>query len=419
VAEFLTRCPGCSAEASPGTVFCGNCGTRLPEAAAESFIRCPSCSTEASPGTVFCGNCGRRLDETLSPATVVPPARPIKKLLLPAASVGGCENCGATDRADDGSCRACQGEPAEGPSAITTSPFATTTPAPRHQATAPATSNENRLPPATARTGNSAMTSDASTVRQQVPYSTRAVENTQTIGPPPGQYENVNAVRQPRIDDHRKASPAAFPAPPGRSSHSWRPWLLIAPLVLAALAGGVVIGHRNTTSTVKASQSTEQTSSTAPASTPAPTQAPTQAPIPAPDPGLVALAALNQQRTADLPTTPLDGQWVAQLSSKYDGISDPLQTSGSGSHTFSNVDILAEFQRLQGLDLGGASVTLLLSTDYGQKQTVSGHALWVTFALPGLSSASEVQSWCSTHFAPLTGPALADTCTPAQLYPPS
>jgi hypothetical protein len=189
--------------------------------------------------------------------------------------------------------------------------------------------------------------------------------------------------------------------------------------VLAALVGGVVIGHRNTTSTVKASQSTQQTPSTAPASTPATTQAPTQAPIPAPDPEREALTALNQQRTTDLPTTPLDGQWVAQLSSKYDGISDPLQTSGSGSHTFHNVDILAELQRMQALNLGGASLTLLLSTDHGQKQTVSGHALWVTFAMPALSSASEVQSWCSTNFAPLTGPALADTCTPAQLYPPS
>ena len=162
---------------------------------------------------------------------------------------------------------------------------------------------------------------------------------------------------------------------------------------------------------------TAQTSQPPPATTPVVTPVPTQAPIPVPDPEVEALAALNQQRAADLPTTPLQGQWVAQLSSKYDGIVDPLQTSGSGSHTFHNVDILAEFQRMQALDLGGASLTLLLSTDYGQRETVSGHALWVTFAMPGLSSASEVQSWCSTYFAPLTGQELQDACTPRQLAP--
>jgi len=162
---------------------------------------------------------------------------------------------------------------------------------------------------------------------------------------------------------------------------------------------------------------TAQTSQSPPVTTPVVTPVTTQAPIPVPDPEVEALAALNQQRAADLPTTPLEGQWVAQLSSKYDGIVDPLQTSGSGSHTFHYVDILAEFQRMQALDLGGASLTLLLSTDYGQKETVSGHALWVTFAMPALSSADEVQAWCSRYFAPLTGPELQDTCTPRQLAP--
>src|ERR1035437_7466333 len=101
--------------------------------------------------------------------------------------------------------------------------------------------------------------------------------------------------------------------------------------------------------------------------TPAPAQAPPKALPQVPDAEREALLALNQQRATDLPTTPFDGQWVAQLSSKYDGISDPLQTSASGSHTFHNVDILAEYQHLQGLDLGRAPLTLLLSTDYGQK----------------------------------------------------
>ena len=117
--------------------------------------------------------------------------------------------------------------------------------------------------------------------------------------------------------------------------------------------------------------------------TQAPAQAPPQALPQVPDAEREALLALNQQRATDIATTPLDGQWVAQLSSKYDGIVDPLQTTVSGSHTFHYVDILAEFRHLQGLDLGGANIALLLSTDYGLRETVSGHALWVTFAFPG------------------------------------
>jgi hypothetical protein len=62
---------------------------------------------------------------------------------------------------------------------------------------------------------------------------------------------------------------------------------------------------------------------------------------------------------------------------------------------------------------------LLLSTDYGLRETVSGHVLWVTFAFPRLSSASEVESWCRTYFAPLSGDALVNACAPRQLNAPS
>lgn len=221
-----------------------------------------------------------------------------------------------------------------------------------------------------------------------------------------------------------------IPVPNGRHGHPRRSLLVaavVAAVLIVALAG---VGIHQLTSPTRTSEAVGSASvpassqPTATTSAPATTNIPVQ-PVPssapattqAPDPELAALAALNQQRAADLSTTPRNGQWVAQLSSKYDGIVDPLQTTASGSHTFHNADILAEFQRFQRRDLGGAPLTLLLSTDYGQKQTVSGQALWVTFALPaGLTSANAVQSWCSTYFAPLTGPALADTCTPTQLF---
>src|ERR1035437_7073321 len=169
-----------------------------------------------------------------------------------------------------------------------------------------------------------------------------------------------------------------IPVPNGRHDHSRRSLLVafvVTAVLMVAFAG---VGIHRLTSPSRASEavgsasvpaSPQRTVATSTSATqtipvePATTQAPTQAP----DPELAAFATLNQQRAADLPTTPFDGQWVAQLSSKYDGISDPLQTSASGSHTFHNVDILAEYQHLQGLDLGRAPLTLLLSTDYGQK----------------------------------------------------
>lgn len=236
------------------------------------------------------------------------------------------------------------------------------------------------------------------------------------------------ATKQPRPDLGSPFSGApALVAPAVKSSRRWWAGLLVALLVLVALVGGVALGHRDGSSAVEAGQLTGVNSSSQPASTPAngqqpteaPTEAPAEAPAPPPDPEPEALSALRQQRATDLANTPLDGQWVAQLASKYDGIVDPLQTSASGSHTFHNVDILAEFRGLQGLNLGGANLALLLSTDYGQRRTVSGHVLWVTFALPGLSSKSEVESWCGTSFAPLTGQALLNVCAARQLNAPS
>jgi serine/threonine protein kinase len=221
-------------------------------------------------------------------------------------------------------------------------------------------------------------------------------------------------------------------AAPRRASAGLRGVVLIGALsAVLILAGGGFAAARLMKGPVQTVSSPTtpalQTSQPQPTPTPATTQEPIQAPPQSTPPSSPpaqpqspaaereALAALNQQRAMDIPTTPLDGQWVAQLSSKYDGSEDPRQTTASGSHTFHYVDILAQFRHLQGLDLGGANITLLLSTDYGTRETPFGHVWWVTFALPGLSSESEVTSWCSTYFAPLTGDALHNVCFPRQL----
>lgn len=153
-----------------------------------------------------------------------------------------------------------------------------------------------------------------------------------------------------------------------------------------------------------------------------PSVAPSSAPPlpsapPTVDPQAAAQAELQQERDQDIARVPLQGQWVAQLASKYDGVTDPAQTTASGSHVFRTADILQEFQRLQQQDAGGASIFLLLSTDYGSRQLANGHVLWVTFADAGFSSQADVTGWCSVNFAPLSGKALLDVCSARQLLP--
>ena len=55
-----------------------------------------------------------------------------------------------------------------------------------------------------------------------------------------------------------------------------------------------------------------------------------------------ALAMLTAKTTASQQAVKIQGQWVAQLASKYVGIVDPAQVTASGGHKFFAVDILNE-----------------------------------------------------------------------------
>lgn len=128
---------------------------------------------------------------------------------------------------------------------------------------------------------------------------------------------------------------------------------------------------------------------------------------------------LSEQRYADIASLSLNGRWIAQLSSKYDGVTDSTQVAGNGTHTFYLDDILIEHQALRtGFTSAGARIYLLAATDFGKQRTWPG-TLWVTIADPGLSSQSQVQQWCQTQFPQLSGKQLENVCMARQLNPPS
>jgi hypothetical protein len=127
--------------------------------------------------------------------------------------------------------------------------------------------------------------------------------------------------------------------------------------------------------------------------------------------------ALEQLATADLQRTNLDRQWVAQLSSKYIGVRDPLQETRSGSHTFYAVDILAEHQDLRYRFDGQYDVRLLRGQDFSTGMTYNGETLWYTFLLGNFGSRSAVESFCSSAFPGLSGNYLKNQCLPRTLKP--
>ncbi|MEV6846202.1 hypothetical protein [Actinoplanes sp. NPDC051411] len=137
-----------------------------------------------------------------------------------------------------------------------------------------------------------------------------------------------------------------------------------------------------------------------------------------PDPEADALASLEQTYEQDRDTVTFNGQYAAQIASKYPGIVDKLQTAADGTHTFQATDILAEYQQLSTVH--GSSdhpVVLLKSTDYGKRQRLDGHFLWVTFALGDFPDAKSVHSWCDAQFASLSTTERDNQCAVRRLEP--
>ncbi len=125
-------------------------------------------------------------------------------------------------------------------------------------------------------------------------------------------------------------------------------------------------------------------------------------------------ARLQELHSESLDEVRLDGHWVAELSAKRPGISDPLQVAANGTNTFFAADILAMHESLRDR-FPSVPVLLLHSTDWGAQK---GHDLWHTFADGGFESRAEVQAWCVEAFPELTGASLTNQCLPRTLREP-
>lgn len=137
------------------------------------------------------------------------------------------------------------------------------------------------------------------------------------------------------------------------------------------------------------------------------------------DPEAAALDQLAAYANQFDSIIPKNGQWVAQLSSKYLGVSDPLLTAANGTHTFYATDILAEFEQI-AQDVTSVQVVLMDSRDYGKQQLIDGKNLWVTFGLSDyFTSEDDVLAWCEEEFWYLEGRERLNVCMPGRLKPPN
>lgn len=150
---------------------------------------------------------------------------------------------------------------------------------------------------------------------------------------------------------------------------------------------------------------------------PSPTEFPSS-PVPAPTVSTpsptplsrdAAIFALEDLVSKDAGLDPVRGQWVAQLSSKYEGVVDTSQQATP----FTPTDILAEIERLRANGEYGSSIRVVHQGDWGGS-TARATPMWVTFADLDLTSRNEVVAWCESHFTQ-RGKALLNACYPREL----
>lgn len=193
---------------------------------------------------------------------------------------------------------------------------------------------------------------------------------------------------------------------------------------------GFVPGASTTTSAPAPAQTTNAPATNAPATQAPATQPTTQPTYGTGDTGAeddtgestienveaFSLARLEQMRAASLRGYSFRGQFVAQLASKYPGVVDPHQKTMSGSNTFQTVDIMNEHDQLRSR-FATDRVLLFKSTDYGKRQTINGHPLWVT-VVSEFATKDAALAWCQRNFPGYSSTKdLENRCAVRQLNP--
>ena len=252
---------------------------------------------------------------------------------------------------------------------------------------------------------------------------TQLVEVGQDAAPPEETYLRWEVPSRPTWEGSASTSP-------DRSSQSALVIAIAVAVVVLVAAGSVLAwfalrdggtSDASPTSTAGPPTTAPTSASTAP---PSPqtdsvtTVTETQA-APTADPAEEARASLSAQRQQSLSGLDLDGRWVLTLSSKYDGVTDPLQTTSSGSNVWRLPDIV-EFndQLVSAMAAEGVPTLVLKATDFGRDTNRNSEEIWMTLADPGgLTSRAAADAWCAEHFPGQSGTELLNSCMPRQLRP--
>lgn len=230
-------------------------------------------------------------------------------------------------------------------------------------------------------------------------------------------------------------SPSPWPVQPPPKPSRTPVVLLVVSILMIGLLGGAVTGFvlnrsRGTnTGPVTPSPVNSPVSPESPAPSPPPSTSAAPTPTPAPTPTATptpsktelerrARAKLERLATAGRTTADPHGQWVAQLSGKYIGITDPQQTNRSGGHTFAAVDILDDYTATKATaeKLDTTVVLIKGSTILKGRQEPSGHVFWFVFALD-FADKAQVETFCTKLYPSLRGAALTNRCYPTRLKP--
>lgn len=251
------------------------------------------------------------------------------------------------------------------------------------------------------------------------------------VSAPPGPPPTTAATpQQPAI-----AAPAPAPtrsSPPPAAQRSRSPLVLgiIAAVAVIGIVGWFLSSSATRTGIATPAAPPQQASPAAtlepeptiaaPVASAAPEPQQTPTPVATADTASVEAAALTELTSlaaADGPRADRNGQWVAQLASKWVGVEDLRLTTVSGSHVFQAVDILAEHQQLRAR-FPNYEVVLLDSRTYGKRRHHDGEAIWVTMVVnQGFTSEEQVLAWCGAQYPGLTGKDLLNNCMPNRLNP--
>lgn len=96
----MRKCPNCNAVVEDDSLFCANCGEKLPQVenevpSSDSGKRCPNCNAVIDEDSVFCVNCGHKLkqDDNSEPTPQSGKRCPNCNAVIDEDSVF-CANCG-------------------------------------------------------------------------------------------------------------------------------------------------------------------------------------------------------------------------------------------------------------------------------------------------------------------------------------